>query len=265
MNQTEFEHLFNEDSWDWDKVLSNIDGFVDDLTSYNVLVFQNSDPDIRVVQVPNATPVGKIIQDWFPVDPIQTIVNNHDEDTKWMVPYFRIVMRDFGGDSTINFKLQTFYRKIGLQGFNPRCSMAMVIGLHALHLLESPMDMPSSFCMTSIDPLEFSFSNISEPPATTLAGVSGIVLPYYLPWEVQVNILKFCKSPTAMIIESQIDIICLNWDIALNIMFQQREPRIPANIASAFGASTVQMAIGVATRPLLAESASQLGLSANPS
>jgi len=264
MDNNQFSEIFNDDSWDWDKVLDNIEGFVDEITSYNILVMQNSDPDIRVIEIPHYMPVAQVIQEWFPSDSIQTIVNNLDKETKHMVPYFRIVMKDFGGGATINYKLQNFYRKIGLTGFNPRCSMAMVFGLHALHMLESPMDMPSNFCMTTIDPINFGIIQESRPPAVSVCNIQGMVLPHYLPWECQSLILQYCQSPTAMIVESKIDSICINWDIALHTMFQQREPRIPVNIASAYGASSVQLAIAVATRPCLAASAEHLGLSVSP-
>jgi hypothetical protein len=42
------------------------------------------------------------------------------------------------------------------------------------------------------------------------------------------------------------------WDEKLFIMFQQREPRIPAHIASTYNAATVQNTAVVATRPFLA-------------
>lgn len=244
--------------------VDHVDTFVSRLTNYNVLVMDNNEPDVQNIEIQHDVELSMLIQSQFGVDPFQSIVTNMDVETKDVCPYFRVVMDGFGGSSTINFKLRAFFQKIGIPAMNARCKRAMVIGLHAMNQLDSPMFIPSWFVTTTIEPLSVWIGDIDmaclntfgdkliKPEPTSISKIAGMVIPYYVPEEVQWNILSYCQSPTAAIIEQQIDKICIAWDIVMLKMFQEREPRIPPHIALAYNASTVQQTVIDATRGILA-------------
>lgn len=256
-----------ESSFDWELALSDTTNFVDSLMAYNVMLLENNEPDIKIIQIDYDVEISMLIQQQFSNEAFQTIITNNHTNSKAECPYFRVVMKDFGGDSTINFKLRTFFDKIGCGAMNARCSKALVIGLHALHMLNSPINIPHCFSTTSIPDASFWIGGeldmaCLEAPGKkiqqghSLGEIAGMVLPYYLPHEIQMKILSFCRHPFAEMIDAEIDRVCHHWDVALTPMFMQREPRIPPNIASHFHASTVTVTISAATSPYLAPVAS---------
>lgn len=231
-----------------------------DLFSFNVLVFDNNNPDIQVLSVKHDTELAMFIQREFGEDAIQTIVNNLDVNTKDRCPYFRIVMSEFGQDTPINFKLRCFYNQIGMSTLNPRCKRAMAIGLHALRDLDSPITMPLAFCTTNVEIMDYRMEDgidlsCLKPCAqklysstSTLCDIAGLVLPYHLPCELQWRILSYLQRPDATLIKTAIDNVRYDWDDSVMPMFRQREPRIPAHIAHFYNASTVQCAIDAAIK-----------------
>lgn len=241
-------------SFDWNTVLQDTDNFVNSLMSYNILVFENDDPDIRVLEINNDVEVDIMIQKTFSDNIFQTIVKNMDEETRSSCGYFRVIMENFGASSTINFKLKTFFNKIGIPDMNARCTRAIVIGLHALHMLNSPMLIPNSFCTTTIEPIDMWLGKELDMAClqtcgdkvingATLCEIAGMEIPYYVPPEVQFKILQYCCRPDAQLIKDEIDYQCLRWDLYLTPLFNQREPRIPPSIASSFRATTAQLTI----------------------
>lgn len=257
-------------NYDMDFHKMAVENLVLGLFNYNILVMDNADPDIRVIEISYNLSVSQAIQQEFGDEQVvQTIVCNMDEDTRQRSPYFRVAYAIPFSTSTIpiNFKLQSFFRKIKMGLLNARCGKTVVIGLHAADQLESPLSMPSVFCNTNIDVLDFPWDGevdlaclkpcgpAPSDPATTLCDIAGIVLPRYVPREVQNNILRFLECPTATCIKTAIDERCLQWDRGLFPMFRQREPRIPWHIAVCYNVTTVHRAIAVATKLCLVRSA----------
>lgn len=245
--------IIDEESFDWD-----MDPL--DLFSFNVLIFDNNEPDVIVQEVKHNTHLAVLISEVFGDDPVQTIVNNLDQETRARCPYFRIVMSEFKADSPINFKLRAFYNQIKMSSLNPRCGRAMAIGLHALANLDSAISMPLAFCTTSIDVVDYQLDSGVDlvclkpcaqklnPTANDLSDVAGLCLPYHVPENVQWCILSYLREPTATLIKDAMEKVCLTWDNWLHPMFVQREPRIPAHIARYYDVATVQSAIAGATR-----------------
>jgi hypothetical protein len=236
----------------------------DELFNYNVLLFENDQPDVQVKEIVYETELSYLMETEIGYGAIQTIVSNHDQDTKDKCPYFRVVATPPGESIPKNFKFETFLKKIG-QGLimNARCLKVLVIGLHALNNLDSPISIPTAFCHTNID--DFCINTLGSVDMSCLKPVgayadsgfnlmqiAGISMPYYLPQEVQSRIFSDCESPEAMIIKSAIQDICDNWEIAMMPMFLQREPRIPCHIAYAYNVAYVAKTINRATRPFLA-------------
>lgn len=231
-----------------------------DLDSYTAIWFENSLPDISIMEMANDAQMCMFVTKEFGKDGcIQTIINNMDPATRTMCPYFRVFMDAFGKNSPINFKLQSFYHRIGMGSLDARCNKALVVGLAALTNLNEGVSVPMAFCTTSIDPIAFHLEEIDmaclKPcgkAESSLCDIAGLCLPIHVPDDVQWRILSFLRSPEAEIIQDQIDDLCHRWDVFLAPMFHQREPRIPVPIASFFNVPTVQSTIYGAVRPFLA-------------
>jgi len=249
---------------------------VDTLFSFNVIVFANNEPDIQVFELHHDYEVGPFLYDHLGDGYIQTIINNLDPDTRAFCPFFRVCMSDFGGTTSTNYKLKSFYNQIGMSTLDNRCSKAVVVGLSTLHHMESPLSVPYSFCTTKIDPIYLHYEQnldlsclqpcVSEqkPVGATLCDIAGLCLPCHIPDEVHFHILKYLTSPTADIIKNAKSHVGYCWNVNLYTMFYQREPRIPVHIASFYNAATVQRTADVAVRPILAPIATDQR-SVNPS
>lgn len=242
----------------------------DSLFSFNTVYMDNQDPDIRVIEFHYDYELALYIQSNFTNQAMQSIVKNNNTETAVMCPFFRVVIDGFSHEAPINFKLQTFFKKIGMDMMSPRCTRAMVVGLCTLTNLDSPISVPCCFTTTNVDPMDFvvddeldlaclntcKCTNSMEPQPTTLCEVAGTCIPYYVPRDVQFRILSFLSCPTASLIHQEKCRLMKLWDEWLFPMFSQREPRIPCNIASYYNASSVLSTTENATRPYLAPSAS---------
>jgi hypothetical protein len=235
------------------------------LFTINVLIFENADPDIRVVEVPDDVDLALFAAGEIGPGMVQTIVSNSDNETRHRCPYFRLVASPPSEALPINFKLQTFLNKIGQgQIMTPRCTKVIVVGLHALNNLESPISIPLAFCTTSIEPMDYGIDTVVDiaclqpvgglksDSSEALCEIAGLCLPVHLPEPCQWLILSYLEEPTATMIKDKIDEICTNYDAALLPMFQQRGTRLPPHIASYYNASTVQTTIRDATKSFLA-------------
>ena len=258
--------------FDMQACLEDIDMFVSSLSDYNIIIMTNDQPDIQVIECKYNSELYSTLQSELGDNYIQTIVNNLNMETQFGCPYFRICMTSLGNDIPVNFKLQKFYKAIGLGAMNPRCKKAVVVGLASMSMMESPIAIPSCFCSTKI----FSLDLFKEPeldiacmkpcaqhlhPAdSTLCDIAGICLPRHLPVEVQNNILSYCSSPDADLIRDEMYRLCRQWDMYMFPMFLQREPRVPVHIASYYGARSVQKTVEDATKSILASSARREGL-----
>lgn len=236
---------------------------VNDLFNFNVLLFENDQPDVRVIELKHDTELAMFINQEIGDNAVQTIMSNQDQLTKDRAPYFRIVASPPNERNAKNFKFQSFLHKIN-QGnmITPRTPKVIVIGLHALNNLESPISIPSAFCTTTLD--EFAIDSLGvvdmacvQPigganSTEELIKISGMTMPCHLPDNVQWHILSYCESPTATMIKDAMQAVCDKWDFALLPMFLQREPRIPPLIACAYNVPCAVSTIRLATRPFLA-------------
>lgn len=250
--------------FDYEYAVSQVGNFVDTLFDYNVVIMQNSDPDIGVITFRYDYELGPFLERELGPGFVQTIVNNLNPETKIGCPFFRVCMSGVNEKVSTNFKLKAFYNRINMPTMDPRCSKAVVIGLATLYNLESPISVPYAFCTTKIDPIDLSLENEIDmacmevcsidhhPVGSTLCDIAGLDLPVYLPPEIHIHILKYLSSPCAEIIKDAKDDLCMTWDFYMLTMFQQREPRIPVHIASCYNAPTVQQTVADAARPYLA-------------
>lgn len=253
--------------FDFKGAMEDIEMFVSNLSDFNVIIMRNDLPDISVVDCKYNSDLYRILQEELGDVYIQTIVNNLNPETRYGCPYFRICTTSLSDEHATNFKLQKFYKSIGLGAMNSRCASAVVVGMASMSIEDSPIAIPSCFCSTKIFLLdlfkepELDIACLTpcarhlHPENSTLCDIAGITLPYYLPREVQDNILSYCSSPTADLIRREILRLCQQWDDGLFVMFLQREPRIPAPIAYLFDAQDVQRTVKAVTNSSLAKGA----------
>lgn len=250
--------------FNFDAALANIQAFTDTLFSFNVLVLNNADPDIRVVELDYDCQIVPLLQSELGHSYVQTLVNNRNQDTCIRCPFFRVCMSGVGPMTPINYKLRAFFTKIGMPTLDARCHKAVVLGLATLHQLESAISVPYLFTTTKIDAIDLDLEPLldmacltpcclqGKPVNTELCEIAGLCLPYHVPPDIHFKILQYCVSPTAMLIRDSVHMLRYAWDRVVYTMFLQREPRIPCHIASAYNAATVQGTIVNATRPFLA-------------
>lgn len=242
--------------------------FVDSLFNFNILYMANDQPDVSVLECEHDYQVPLLCDQLFGSGKMyqQLIVNNMCPETNGRCPFFRVMMTDFDPSTPINYKLQSFFNRIRMSSLSSRCSKAIVVGLSTLMQIDHALSIPFCFRTTEIEPLIFSgeidlactkiTSANAYPEGYTLADIAGLCLPIHLPVDVQNMILRYCREPTAQLIVDQMDLLRERWDAVLHPMFVQREPRIPAHLASFYNAATVTKAIRDATRPFLARAVS---------
>lgn len=254
-------------SFDWD-----IDLDIDRLSELEVLVMDSLEADVGIKTCSSSAGVAALMEREFgDKEVLQLVVNNHDEETKDMCPYFRVVMSSFMAGSETNRHLRAFYKTIGMDTLNANCDKALVIGLCNLSDFNLCVSVPSKFCISSMDMVDRGLAEEIDsaclkpcaktlyPEELTLYDIAGMCLPYYVPREAQWRILSFLRHPVAEMVETEIQRICDRWDVFMVAMFGQREPRIPAHIAYVYNVPTVLTTIGGATRSFLARRVPRVG------
>lgn len=125
-----------------------IDEFVEGLTSVNILLMSNEDPDIRVLNVLDESHLKIFIGDCFGDGDavIQMIVENKNNDHEECT-HFRLFLQGYGPKKPINYKLETFMRMIKVKGIPARCDKAVVVGLDGPmgHLVNVPHELAIGF------------------------------------------------------------------------------------------------------------------------
>lgn len=262
--------------FDFQDAMDDIEMYVSSLSDFNVIIMSNELPDIRVIDCKYNSDLYHIIQQELGDGYIQTIINNLNPDTQYGCPYFRICTTRLSSEIGINFKLQKFYKSIGLSEMNSRSKKAVVVGMASMSIADSPIAIPSCFCSTKIFSLDLFYepeidvaclkpcAQRLHPENSTLCEIAGIQLPYFLPREIQDIVMSFSSSPTADVIRAEMFRLCQQWDNWMFPMFLQREPRIPVHIASYYGAQGVQSTAEAAIKSSLAKCARRKGLNANP-
>lgn len=251
-------------------VIGSEEQFVESLFNYNVLVLKNDYPDVRDVMISCDADLWRLVQEELGEACIQAIVENRNKETRVRCPFFRVFQSGVSASCSTNFKLQSFFQMIDAAMMNSRCTGAVVVGLSAMNAMESPISLPYCFTMTTFDPMDFTETvdevdmcclkpvgdELKKNRATTaLCDIAGVELPYHVPWDVQTRILSYLRSPTADILTTAKVEIQTVYDFAMYTMFVQREPRIPAYLASYYHAATVASTTSDALKAFLVPAA----------
>lgn len=238
---------------------------VEQLSAMTVVLLDRTAPDVSVMhKATDADIADEISYQFGKSEYIQLIVINHDEETKCMCPYFRIIMDSLTSEGRVNHHLRDFYSRIGMSTLNSNFNKAMVVGLYDLVEMGRCISVPSKFTSSTMQqgdiglPYEIDSACLKPcaqklyPDGITLYDIAGLSIPYFIPREAQWNIVSYLRNPIAEMVQEKMEGICYHWDLFLYSMFTQREPRIPAHIAYTYSAATVLTTIGGATRSFLA-------------
>lgn len=214
---------------DIDLSFLDVDEFANSLFKFRAILLRNEDVDMRVIELIDNEDVQQTIKKEFnkPCEVTQVILPNGSLDDQ--CPYFRIILQDYSMGTPVNYKLETFMRSAGILGIHARCTVAMVIGLSGNGMTAPMIDVPSSYRLCHIQPIEMlspidmtwatSGSNTRQQGSST--DIPGIVLPYLLPKELEWHILQYLRSPSAEIIQEQITYwndFTSYWDARIEIL-----------------------------------------------
>lgn len=224
-----------EPDLDFDIDLSFLDSElgIDKLSTFHAIFLSNSDVDMRVLELKDGTDIMNVVASEFskPNNITQVILPNGNLDEQ--CPYFRIIMQDYNISSVVNYKLETFMRAAGILGIHARCTIALVVGLASNGMTSPMIDIPSSYRLCHIEPL-----NIMAPidmtcmstevsrvqGSTKLMDIPGMRLPYYIPQDLHWHIFKYLRHPCAVIIQSEFDFwtrFMAYWDMRFQQLFGQ--------------------------------------------
>lgn len=220
---------------DFDIDLSFLDSElgIDNLSTFHAIFLSNSDVDMRVLELTDGIDIMNVIASEFsrPHDITQVILPNGNLDEQ--CPYFRIIMQDYSMKTVVNYKLETFMRAAGILGIHARCTMALVVGLASNGMTSPMIDIPSSYRLCHIEPLDMmapidmtcmstEISRVSS--ATKLMDIPGMPLPYDIPIDVHWHIFKYLRHPCAVIIQTEFDFwtrFISYWDMRFQLLFGQ--------------------------------------------
>lgn len=235
---------------------------MEQLSSIRILVMDREQVDVAIVDAKDNVEVACLIESEFQdKEYLQLVVINHDHETREMCPYFRIIMDSFRSDQVVNLHLRDFYERIGMSTLNACCRKAVVVGMFDVFDIHASTSVPAGFSLGSFKCQDFGLVGELDAAclgkrATEICDIPGLLVPYYVPLDIQWRILSYLKHPAAELVSKTMDEICCAWDTFLYPMFQQREPRIPTYIAYLYNVPTVLTTIGGATKSFLVSSAS---------
>lgn len=198
-----FLDAFNSDS--------QLKDFVSDMFKVTIIHLTNSLPDISIKSVSSNQELDEFITEIFPDrnSVVQIIVKN-STSSKDTCPYFRLILYKWKSSSEVNYKLDSFMKSASIFNISPRCDEAVVTGLDPRLSLDNSISVPSFFCMTSLENINFLGDVDFEclpTSSTVLSQYRGTPLPD-LPPELQWMIFSYLEHPTAAVIKTH-----PKWDI----------------------------------------------------
>lgn len=195
------------------------DNFVGSLSSFNMLVFSNSCPDVRVIPVPTSSELLGCINNLFPDNSTltQMVVPNPEKGTS--CTHFMVMADRCNIKSPTNFRLETFLKGVGIHNLQARCLDAVVVGMCG-NIGDNYVNVPHKYLLMypdGVDPL--GPRTVVSSDVTRICGIEGMSVPRYLPNEIQWHILKYLKHPCADIISSEMKRVNEYWDCHFGCLF----------------------------------------------
>lgn len=192
---------------------------VESLSSFNILLFSNLDPDVRSMLVSDASDLQNCISVIFPdsKNVSQMILPNPDKSGS--CTHFMVMADQFHIKSPTNFRLETFLKGVGLHSVQARCLRALVVGMCG-GIGENYVTIPESYLLLPpkvydpLSPIEVYSSDVNQ-----ICGIPGMCLPYSLPDELQWRILRYMRHPCAEMISSEMKRINDYWDFHFSSLF----------------------------------------------
>lgn len=177
---------------------------VEGLFSVTTVYMSNDEPDIRVIEIPDAEDMGSKLMELMgngASDLTEIVVNNPRANEECCARFHMFISGYQKGDVP-NWQFESFLRKIGQQVIGSRCKAVLVVGSTATLASRSFVSIPShyytdtSFSKASVCVLGSAY--VSQD--VEMLDVPGMCLPRHMPENVQWKILSYCRSPTAELI-----------------------------------------------------------------
>lgn len=203
-----FTQMNEEDYFDWSFLDSDksLLPFIENLSSFQVLVFANTDVDMRVLELQSYDQIREFMKDNFPMyyTGITTMTVKNESGDEYC-PYFRMFLVDYSPKTVINYKLQTFMRSTGIVGIHSRCTAAVVVGLLGNDIDALPVEIPVQYRSIKLDYIDRVASPTNMTNMESLCGNQGLCIPSILPLELHWNIMKYLRHPCADMISAHRD------------------------------------------------------------
>lgn len=137
---------WDEEDWRW----------LEDITANGIMTMTNTSMEASLGSYETYEELNGMLQRLFAGFEyvVHTVIENH-HSSKTSCPYLRIIMGNCREDNPINFKLQTLLQRVGIDGLDPRCSVAAISGLNSPWSLEDVCDLPYYLQLADMDQLEW--------------------------------------------------------------------------------------------------------------
>lgn len=201
-----------EEGIDWTLLYESdgINRIVNELYSFKVLYFSHEEDQPRVLKMADPLQFKYVVDERFPAGERTTMdVANTRNDP--FCPYFHIVLGGVSSDPRevgINYQLQSFLRRIGVSNVPIRCKNALVAAMMNKDGLDSSVDIPKEYHLTSVRPSDWSgpiditcaFSAIHSRHMKKLCNAQGGCRLDMLPEDVHWKVIRYLRHPCAQMI-----------------------------------------------------------------
>ena len=125
------------------------DAYVEKLFNFRMLVLQNEDPDCRVLELSNKYQLENVTKTYFKTNNVvQVVLPNPMGDP--MCPFIMLIMENYVPTTVVNYKLETLFRKMGINGIHAHCTVALVMGMMTPLYMDSMVDIPEFFRLCNL-------------------------------------------------------------------------------------------------------------------
>lgn len=206
---------------DWSFLGHDVKFCMTSISTCAVLFLRNNFQEPQILYVNDMTSMADLVQIHLNEDEktLQVIVKNGNSNTNSMCPYLHLFMDKCSPKTPVNHSLIRLLRECEIENVNPRCHTALVLGLSSFDTsTATPVDLPVEMT-SSYTPGVFKHDTLittrSDCPPTgePLYGYQDILLPVYLPREVQWNIFSYLSTPTSSIIKAELLRINMYWNL----------------------------------------------------
>jgi len=184
------------------------------LFSFRGLYMSNDEPDIRVIEFDGPEDVYAKIGSLFgehSSSVVEIVAPNKNVDVDFC-PRFYMFVGGYRTASAPNWKFETFLRSVGEASVDARCKDVLVIGATSEWMSRRFISIPERYYYHSMEIGAVALDVDGMASSIDVLGIPGMSIPCYLPENVQMTILSYCRSPCAEIISDYNTELRRYWD-----------------------------------------------------